>query len=417
MKGAKKVLGAVACALIWAVALSACGEKEAPLPDAAFGFGPQAHGTQPKTIDDFIPLFAEQLQRYSEIAPELWPDNAVVHQSAVIEDMGTNRLWLITPDGAVTPLSEDEAESMGVIRRGRANDFSFFDGGTYITVSEEDLNDPSQWKKYIHLGTYDTLIWLTHESFHALEQSKWAAVKTEDIANKDREDFLEDTLARAKRDLLQRQLLKAISEPGDTHLILDILATYEDWKTQFPEDYKNALHFDRIEGTAFYYELVSSLYAAYPDQVASKNDLDRALALLAAQEDAYVYQHLGAASEGYTVGGFACVLLDRLESGWKERLMADPQVTPMELLRQHFADETLPEPKPLTQAEMDLVEEKILEKYELLVDAKGEALGLMEEMLPELPEEQREAMEDYMKEVRTDLESLEKLIQELRAAE
>ena len=414
MRKTKKVLGAVAFTLILAAGLCAYGEKEEASPHAAFVFGPQAHGTQPKTVDDYIPLFAEQLRRYSEAAPELWPDNAVVNQSAVIEDMDTLRLWLIAPDGAVTSLPEDEAASMGVIRRNRSGDFSFFDGGTYITVSEEDVNDQSLWKKYLHLGTYDALLWLTHESFHALEQSKWEAVEAENILNADRKDFLEDTLARAKRDLLQRQLLKAVSEPGDTPLILEALATYEEWKTQFPEDYGNALYFDRYEGTAFYYELVSSLYSAYPAQVKSRNDADRALAQLAAQEDAYVYLHLGVAAEGYTVGGFACVLLDRLESDWKERIMNDPEVTPIEMLYRHFSGETLPEPKQLTQAEIGLVEEKILEKFKQLAEARREGLRLMEEMLLDLPEEQRGPVEAYMSEARADLENLEKRIQELQ---
>jgi len=414
MRGAKKTVAAIAFTLIWAVGLSACGEKEEPSPNAAFSFGPQAHEAQPKTVGDFIPLFAEQLKRYSEAAPELWPANAVVSQSAVIEDVDTRRLWLIASDGTATPLSEDEADSMGIIRRDGASDFSFFDGGTYITVSEEDVNDQPRWKKYIHLGTYDALLWLTHESFHGLEQSKWAAIEPEDIANRDRNEFLEDTPARAKRDLLQRQLLKAVSEPGDTQLILEALATYEDWKAKFPEDYQNALYFDRIEGTAFYYELVSSLYSAYPDQVKGKNDIDRALAQLAAQEDAHVYHYLGVVAEGYSVGGFACVLLDRLESDWKERLMDDPEATPIEMLYQHFCDETLPKPTQLTQVEIDLVTGKILEKYKQLVEAKRKGLRLIEEMLLGLPEEQQGAIEDYMREVRLDLENLEKLIQELQ---
>ena len=415
MKKKKRILSIIACMLVLAIGSSAYGVQEEEFsPHSTFSFGPQAHEAQPKTIDDFIPLFAEQLRRYSEVAPELWPDNAVVNQSAVVEDVDTNRLWLIAPDGTVKPLSEEEADSMGVIRRDRASDFSFFDGGTYITVSESELNDQSRWKKYIHLGTYDTLIWLTHESFHTLEQSKWAVVDAEDIINRDREEFLEDTLARAKRDLLQRQLLKAAGAPEDTQLILEALATYESWKTQFPEDYRNALYFDRIEGTAFYYELVSSLYSAYPDQVTNKSDLDRALAQLTGHEGASVYLRLGVASEGYTVGGIACILLDRLESDWKERIINDPKATPIEMLSQHFSGQTLPEPQQLTESDIDLVKERILGKYILLVDAKKRGLQMLDDMLQGLPKEQQGLIEDYRQEAQTDLENLEKLIQELQ---
>lgn len=147
-----------------------------------------------------------------------------------------------------------------------------------------------------------------------------------------------------------------MSEPGNTALILDALATYEDWKVQFPEDYKAAKEYDRMEGTAQYYEIVSSLYAAYPDQVNSEN-IDDAIALLATRPDIYVLH--GVSSEAYMVGGFAGFLLDRLEDDWKERLMADPQATPIEMLSQHFENETLPPAHQLTQSEIDEVGEAI----------------------------------------------------------
>ena len=89
-------------------------------------------------------------------------------------------------------------KSMGITRRPYSEDFSFYDGGTYITVSEDELNNYERWKAYSYLGTYDTIIWLTHESFHKLEQSKWATPRV--IQNRDREEFLESTMARVKRD-------------------------------------------------------------------------------------------------------------------------------------------------------------------------------------------------------------------------
>ena len=208
--------------------------------------------------------------------------------------------------------------------------------------------------------------------------------------------------------------MRVVSEPGNTKLILEALATYESWKTQFPEDNKNALYFDRIEGTAFYYELISSLYSAYPDQVKSKSDIDHALAQLAGQEDASVYHRLGVATEGYTVGGIACILLDRLENDWKERIMNDPVATPIEMLSQHFSGHPLPEPQPLTEADIDLVAERILERYIQLIDAKKKGLQMMDEMLQGLPEEQKGFMEDYKREAQAELENLEKLIQELQ---
>jgi hypothetical protein len=322
-----------------------------------FIFGPQAHSAQPGTIDDYILLLAKQIKRYNEVAPTLWPDNAVVNQSAIVEGLRSGKFWLIAPDGTVTPLSKDDVKSYGMIRNAYVGGFSFFDGGMYLAVNEEHLTNYLQWQKYLHLGTYDAFLSLAHEGFHRLEQgsSKWQ-IKS-DAPNRERNEFSKDTPARAKRALLQKQLLRAVSEPGDTRLILDALATYADYKAKFPGDYKNSLYFDRIEGTAYYYELISGLYSGYPDQVRSKDDLGRALTLLATREDIYVWH--GLVAEGYIIGGFSSVLLDRLEVDWKERLMSDPEATPLEILYQHFKNESLPLPQRLTQAVIDAADDKI----------------------------------------------------------
>jgi hypothetical protein len=52
-------------------------------------------------------------------------------------------------------------------------------------------------------------------------------------------------------------------------------------------------------------------------------------------------------------------LLDRLESDWKERLMDDPEATPIEMLYLHFKDEVLPEPIQITQADIDNAADEI----------------------------------------------------------
>lgn len=84
--------------------------------------------------------------------------------------------------------------------------------------------------------------------------------------------------------------------------------------------------------------------------------------MLATREDIYV--DIGLVSEAYQVDGFACVLLDRLESDWKERLMKDPNATPIEMLLQHFAAEPLPAPVTPTQPDIDAVGAKIQQQLE-----------------------------------------------------
>jgi hypothetical protein len=59
--------------------------------------------------------------------------------------------------------------------------------------------------------------------------------------------------------------------------------------------------------------------------------------------------------ESYCAPAFACVLLERFDSGWKEKLMSESDATPIEMLYQRFKDETLPAPRIITQAEIDAV--------------------------------------------------------------
>ncbi|MDR0463770.1 MAG: hypothetical protein LBG94_01490 [Treponema sp.] len=321
------------------------------LTDGNFTFGPQAHLTQPQNIDEYIRLLAQQIKLYNEIAPDLWPGNALVNQSAVVEEITSKKFFHIEADGKITPLTKSEALKFGFNRVAYTGGFSFYDSGVYLAVDKNEMTNFLMWQKYLHLGTYDSILFLTHEGFHAKEQVKWQ--KQINVHNREREEYDSDISARAKRHVLQKQLLKAVSQPGSTALILEALSTYADWKKQFRDDYINSTFFDRIEGTAFYFELITGLYIGYPDQIKNENDIDRALALLATRED--VYLSYGLISESYTVGGFACALLERLNFNWKEQLINDPDATPVEMLLQYFTNETLPEPRQVTQEEIDEV--------------------------------------------------------------
>jgi len=318
-----------------------------------FTFGPAAHPTHPTTLKGFMHILADQVARYNKIAADLWPGNTLVNQTLIVEDLTNHAYWLIKPDGAFAEVTEKDVAHYGYERLAYPNGFTFFAGGMYLALDESELSDPTTWEQYLHLGTYSALIWLIHEGFHET-QLAWA---DKDLANGDREEHLDDLPARIQRALLQKQLLHAVSRPGDTEAILAALATYEDWKTRYPKDFEDSVNADRYEGTAYYFEIVASLLAAYPDQVTNLKDVDEGLALLATREDAYIGH--GVVMEGYTVGGFAAFLLDRLDKDWKERLMADPGATPIEMLRQHFADQTLPAPRQLSQTETDSITKDI----------------------------------------------------------
>jgi len=319
-----------------------------------FLLGVQAH-TKPADIDGYITLLAAQIKRYNESAPSLWPDNAVANRSVMVECIEDKRFWLISPDGAVTPLTKNEAQRYGIKRVPRPDGFSAFKDGEYVAASIKAFDNVLSYQRYMHLGTYDLFSTFAHESFHDAEQIKWTP--SGGGSNLFRNEFFGNTPARVLRDILQRQLMRAVANPEDPQLILDALATYADYKECFPEEYAKSIDTDRMEGTAYYHELVSCLYAAYPN-INDRAALHRALALLAAREDVYVVH--GLVYEGYMVGGLSCVLLDRLvnDDSWKKRLITDGNVTPADLLLEQFSGQELPKPHQPTQAEIDAVLEK-----------------------------------------------------------
>jgi len=303
------------------------------------------------TIEEYLDLLAKQLVHYNEIAPTLWPDNPLVNQSLYVEDIDSGKFWKIDPAGNITDATKDEIRNLGMYPNGQFNGHDFYKDGAYLSVSEADLSNYALYQKYLHLGSYDAFITFVHEGFHATVQPGWTG--DSDLANKGRDEFKESTEARAKRMILQEQLLQAVSQPGDSDLILAALSTYEDYKTSFPEDYKNSILGDRSEGTAYYYELISCLYTSYPDQVNDKDSLDKALALLATRPDEYT--DIGLVAEGYHVGAYAAILLDRLNVDWKKDFESNPTATPIELLSQHFSSEKLPSPQQVTPSDIDAI--------------------------------------------------------------
>jgi len=316
-----------------------------------FILGPDAHPDKPMTVQAFIPVLAGHLAHYNEIAENLWPRTEFADQSIIVEDIRRNNFYYISPDGMVTEISRRKVMDMGVQRSAYVNGFSAFDGGLYLAVAEEDITNYLDWQHYLHFGMYDAFMFFTHEGFHMVEQPGWAV--PEDISNRQRSEYFEETEARTLRYILQRQLLDAVAFPDEPALILDALATYALWKESFPEDFKNALYFDRIEGTATYFELLTGLYIGYPDRIRNEEDLQNALSLLATRHDIYI-EH-GVIGESYRVGSFAAILLDRLGADWKPELMATADATPISLLYKYFENEELPPPVSITQQDRDTV--------------------------------------------------------------
>jgi len=385
--------------------------SSAPAGNNGFTLGYESRDSQPETVDEFIPIFAEQYKRYNEAALEIWPGNTLHNVPYIIEDVDTNRLWLIEPDGTVSTLSEDEAKEMGLVQRhkvgfamGAFGDFYVYDDrgnivsqsftaenfkGMYFTINQESMDNIERWGKWPHVSTFDVLRFSIHESFHTYEQSKWQWQPIEERANYETKDqFFEATDARIKRDLLIKQLQAAVSSMGDKKLVLDVLATYADYKENFNEDYVNALYWDRAEGTAEYAEFLTSIYSYFPDQIKSEEDAYRALAQLGTL-DLYRLLVCGVIDEAYMTGAFAGILLDMLGIDWKTQFMNDPMLTPMEMLYQNFKDETLPAPKKATQSEIDEVHTKIRDRKDGIIVSLQKTVAGYEERLKTASEQDK----------------------------
>jgi hypothetical protein len=327
-----------------------------PLEGNGLELGPQFQ-KQPKTIAEYTKTLASQIAAYQKQAQNLWPDNAVTNLYAVIQDIKTDEAWRISPEGEVKKLTADELSKYSDGSFKYADGFDEFDvdgtKGIYLAVSEDDLINYGIWQKYLHLGTYDPFITYSHEAFHMMEQTKWANKEAADVENANRDERLDDTGARAARMLLQEQLLDAIKDPANQeNYILDALATYKNYQSEFAEDFKDGQFTDKVEGTAYYLELYASLFAAHPETITDDATVQNGLSLLATRPDVYV-DH-GVVGEGYNVGAFAGILLDRLEGAnrdaWKQRVMADETISPMDILAEAYAGKTLPQAQPIDGA-------------------------------------------------------------------
>jgi len=251
------------------------------------------------------------------------------------------------------------------------------------------MDNIERWGKWPHASTFDVLRFSIHESFHTYEQSKWQWQPIEERANYETKDqFFEATDARIKRDLLIKQLQAAVSSMGDKKLVLDVLATYADYKENFNEDYVNALYWDRAEGTAEYAEFLTSIYSYFPDQIKSEEDAYRALAQLGTL-DLYRLLVCGVIDEAYMTGAFTGILLDMLGIDWKTQFMNDPMLTPMEMLYQNFKDETLPAPKKATQSEIDEVHTKIRDRKDGIIVSLQKTVAGYEERLKTASEQDK----------------------------
>lgn len=318
-----------------------------------FTFG-AASIKQPTSFEEYVQVVSKQVTHYQKNIDSYWPNNPEKDQYLLVQNLNNKQSVMISPLGDIKKLSKKDFLEYNVgptlNTDGQWSPFKKGDiSGAYIGVIPDNLTNYYGFQRYEHLGTYDQFLSYSHELFHSITQEKWEGSQLEE-SNANRDERLEDSQARRYRMLLQIQLKEAISNKENREeLTLAALKTYKTYQSDSTDDLSVSNLFDRIEGTAYYYELVSSLYAGYPEQITTQEDVYDALSALLS-DDNPAYRNNGATSEGYSIGGFAGILLDikAIKDGkdpdeWKIEIEQNKDVSPISLLEKEYADNSLPD--------------------------------------------------------------------------
>lgn len=161
------------------------------------------------------------------------------------------------------------------------------------------------------------------------------------------------------------ELMAAYTNKSEKSLA-QALATYRYYKENYAKDYQATFEDDRMEGTAYYYEIRSSLFAGYPDKVKTMKQNDQAVRTLFKQ-NRLAYLDSGAYAETYNVGALASFILDWQadkqgisRDTWK-KAMASAKTNPMDYLDKHAKIFYIPPYKAtMTNAEYKTMYKKIL---------------------------------------------------------
>ncbi|MCL1936736.1 MAG: hypothetical protein FWF57_10240 [Defluviitaleaceae bacterium] len=352
----------------------------------------------PYTIEEHIAFLAKNIRLFNEIAPTLWLNSSVLDIYTVVQEYGNDQLWLINTEGSISEITLEYALELGLDEESMIFDWHLFEKdrrGHFNRLNVENLNygDFSN-PRFAPLSPFKMTV---HEAFHAVEQSKWAnamdavqdpetfeiLVSEEEFAeqllrlNAEREEFLEETDARVARRLLIRDLRLAVVNRDNEDYTLTALATYRDFRENFPRQHLISTEHDRAEGTATYFDFVAILHTLFLDEVQTREGLDEAFAYFMNLIEYESLVTVGLILESYHVGYLSAMLLNRYVENdiWQQMIMDDYNVTPLSLLYDHFSGTSLPDPSVATQEfideTLDLIERRRAElvySYESLSD-------------------------------------------------
>ena len=352
-----------------------------------------------RDIESYIPYLAVQIREFNRIAPTLWVNNPVVDVSFLMSDSAMERFWLIHPDGYIEDMNFEQASAHGFPADMEFLLFTFFEDGSgiYMRFSEDVVTDEVANARALlnpHRGDpFSMFTFGIHELFHYLEQghnwaenmempedmeafyyefSSWSQEEQdafvmqmhEAFPNLDREEFLWDTEARAVRHTMLRQIFRALADPNDEGLVLDLLATYEHYRTNFPEDHRMSVEWDRIEGTAQYFDVLSILMVSHLVDFADVREVLAQLALYAESHNSFF--HYGLVKEGYVMGWVGFLLNRYMEpSVWQQRFIDDPNATFLGILSEQIT-EPLPAFTPMTAAQRAAFDLRLAQEVELM---------------------------------------------------
>lgn len=312
-----------------------------------------ASKVQPTTLDEFIDITANQIKLFHKEANDIWPRSSFENSVAYFITNDKKEAWKVNYDGTYYKLDDPKQMPKYGAILGYPVEFAMLDTqidgekGMVIVISKDELLDQQAYDKYTHLGMYDPIITYIHEGFHLYAQTKDDWIN--DSQNVSREAFTNNVEGRKLRGYIMELLYEAIQDEYNRDLYTkQAIKLNQRYKADFPDEFASIKYLDKVEGTAFYYEVISCLRTAYPDEINKDNYLDAAKLWTTNRP---VENTTLANKEAYEIGALSGILLDMSNNDktkWKEELMKDPNLTPLDTLANLYTKEEIqntPEPE------------------------------------------------------------------------
>ena len=242
--------------------------------------------------------------------------------------------WLITPE-KVEKYHADNKPAFQNTRLGYSKVEHSEKSILQVVITEEILNlyfpkaSPEKLEE-IAINFIDTYIF--HEAFHYFVQDPSTDWKKELDGESSRATvYPSNSTPRIYRNHIYELLIKAYMDAGNAEKYLaQAKYWYDKYQEEFASEAKAIAYTDRNEGTARYVEYMSDLLFTHGLDL-SKEEIQSKIREVKAN-----YQVLSSPStESYEIGFIAGVILDEIDTSWKERMHYEGG-TPLSLLFEHI---------------------------------------------------------------------------------